>query len=136
MIRSSRLSDSILREGRWPFCYDPLPWWRLWFSTWYRWILADSTLLARRLPVFSIFAFVSVRLWFPVVVGGGVVDILIFLRIRRGLCHDFVGEGQDTTVNLMKVTSDRTILTSEDAQPLNNLIYEVCACPGFICVRC
>jgi hypothetical protein len=61
------------------------------------------------------------------------VDFLILLRIRRGLCHDFVGEGQDTTVNLMDFTSDRTIITSEDTQPLNDLVYEVCACPGVIC---
>ena len=64
--------------------------------------------------------------------GNRTAYFLIFLRIRRGLCHDFVREGQDTTVNLMDVTSDRTILTSEDAQPLNELIYEVCACPAIV----
>jgi len=57
------------------------------------------------------------------------------LRIRRGLCHDFVGEGQGTIVILMEITSDKTSLTSEDAQRLNDLVYEVCACPGVICVR-
>lgn len=72
MIRSSRLSDPILCEGGRSFCYRLLPWWRLGFSTWYRGILADSALLAGRLPIYSSFASVSVRLRFLVVVGGGV----------------------------------------------------------------
>lgn len=63
------------------------------------------------------------------------IYFLILLRIRRGLCHDFVGEGQDTTVILMNITSDGTIFTSEDALSLNDLVYEVCACPGVICAR-
>jgi hypothetical protein len=68
MIRSSRLSDPILGEGGRALCYDLLPRWRFGLSTWYRGVLADSTLFARRLAVHSIFTSVTVRLGLLVVV--------------------------------------------------------------------
>jgi hypothetical protein len=74
MVRSSRLPDSILCERGRTLCYDLLPWWGFGFSTRYGGILADSTLLAWRLAICSIFASVSVRLGFLVVIEGDVWD--------------------------------------------------------------
>jgi len=34
-----------------------------------------------------------------------------------------------TTVNFVNITSGGSVPTSEDAQPLKDLCYEVCACP-------